>query len=102
MAVPAGDQRDWNFAKKFKLEIPNIFKNISVTENAYTEKNATITNSSFLNELNIQDAGRKVIQEITKRKIGSVKIQYKLFSKIKTISRRVHPQLNLILEDHLV
>jgi len=78
MAVPAGDERDWAFAKKFDIEIPNIFKNTSVDENAYTEKNTTITNSSFLNELSIKEAGMKVIQEITKRKIGSVKIQYKL------------------------
>ena len=48
MAVPCGDQRDWNFANHFNIEILNIFKDIDVSESAHEDKKGTITNSDFL------------------------------------------------------
>ncbi len=51
MGVPCGDQRDWDFAKKFKLKIPNIFKNNNVSEGAQIDKDSIIANSDFLNNL---------------------------------------------------
>jgi len=47
MAVPCGDQRDWDFAKHFGIEIKNIFKDINISEAAYIEKDAVITTQDF-------------------------------------------------------
>ena len=46
MAVPCGDQRDWDFADHFGLKICNIFKGVDISKNAYEDKNVTIKNSS--------------------------------------------------------
>lgn len=78
MAVPCGDQRDWNFAKHFNLETPNIFDKKDISEKACTDKSATITNSSFLNDLKVQEAIKVAIQEIDKQKIGTRKINYRI------------------------
>jgi leucyl-tRNA synthetase len=78
MAVPCGDQRDWDFAQKFNLEIPNIFRNIDVSKKAYIDKDGIIENSNFLNGLSINDAILKSILEITKQGLGQEKINYKL------------------------
>src|SRR5690554_7031695 len=48
MAVPCGDQRDWDFANHFNIPIKNIFADVSIEENAYTEKKGKIANSDFL------------------------------------------------------
>lgn len=47
MAVPAGDQRDYDFAKHFGIEIPNIFEGVDISEAAYSEKDAVLSNSDF-------------------------------------------------------
>jgi leucyl-tRNA synthetase len=78
MAVPCGDQRDYDFAKHFNIEIPNIFQDIDISETAYAEKDATIANSDFLNGLAVKDATKKAVAEIEKRGIGKGKIQYRL------------------------
>jgi len=79
MAVPSGDQRDYDFAKKFGLEIKNIFKEIDISKSAFEEKtNFTLENSDFLDNLSFSDAIDKVILEIEKKDIGKSKIQYKL------------------------
>ena len=79
MAVPSGDQRDYDFAKKFNLEIKNIFKGIDISKSAFEEKsNFTLENSDFLDNLSFSDAVDKVILEIEKKDIGKSKIQYKL------------------------
>jgi len=78
MAVPCGDQRDWNFATKFNIKISNIFKDKDITNQAYTEKDAVITNSEFLNHLSVKKATKLAIYELEKRGLGKGKIQYKL------------------------
>ncbi len=78
MAVPCGDQRDWDFAKHFDIEIRNIFEGIDISEGAYTEKGAKIANSDFLNGLNVNKASKLAIYEIEKRGIGKGKINYRL------------------------
>ena len=78
MAVPCGDQRDWDFAQKFNLDIPNIFKNTDISEKANENKDGVIENSDFLNGLNIYDAIVKSILEIKKQGVGQEKINYKL------------------------
>ena len=50
MAVPCGDQRDYDFAKHFNIKIPNIFEGVDIANESYTDKvNAIIGNSDFLN-----------------------------------------------------
>lgn len=78
MAVPCGDQRDWDFATHFGIEIINIFKDIDVTEAAYAEKDAVIANSDFLNDLPAKKAIKTAIHEIEKRGFGKGKTQYRL------------------------
>lgn len=78
MAVPCGDQRDWDFAKHFNIEIRNIFKDIDVSEAAYSEKDSVITASDFLNDLPAKEAIIRAIEEIEKRGLGKGKTQYRL------------------------
>lgn len=78
MAVPCGDQRDWDFATHFGIEIKNIFKDKDISEAAYTEKDAIITDSDFLNDLPAKEAIKKAIAEIEKRGFGKGKTQYRL------------------------
>src|SRR5690554_4720418 len=62
MSVPCGDQRDYDFAKHFDLPIPNIFKDIDISEGAHTNKeNTFIANSDFLNDLSVHEATEKAI-----------------------------------------
>jgi leucyl-tRNA synthetase len=79
---PAHDQRDLEFAKKYNLEIipvvsPNKSKSIIVDDKAYTE-DGYIVNSDFLNDLNVEDAKKNIIQRIEEKKIGNSKIIYRL------------------------
>ena len=78
MSVPCGDQRDWDFANHFNVDIPNIFKNKDISEAAYTEKDAVITNSDFLNDLPVKKATKLAIYEIEQKGFGKGKTQYKL------------------------
>jgi len=78
MAVPCGDQRDYDFAKHFKLPIPNIFAEQDISEAAYTEKDAVIANSDFLNGLDSKAAMEKAIAAIEAKGIGHGKTNYRL------------------------
>ena len=78
MAVPCGDQRDWDFAKHFGIEIINIFEGKDISEGAYTEKDAVIANSDFLTGLPAKKAIKLVVFEIEKRGFGKGKTQYRL------------------------
>jgi leucyl-tRNA synthetase len=79
---PAHDQRDLEFAKKYKLEIlpvvsPKQSKNITIKDEAYID-DGFIINSDFLNDLKVEDAKNKIIKIIEEKKIGSSKIIYRL------------------------
>ena len=79
MAVPCGDQRDYDFAKHFGLEIPNIFEGVDISEEAFADKeNTVIANSDFLNGLNYKKAMKRIIYEIEHQKIGYGKVNYRL------------------------
>ena len=78
MAVPCGDQRDWDFAKRFNIEIINIFEDVEISEEAYTEKTGKIANSNFLNGLPIKKAMKLAIYEIEQRGYGKGKTNYRL------------------------
>jgi len=79
MAVPCGDQRDYDFAKHFDIEIPNIFENVAVSEAAHADKDGTkIANSDFLNGLSYKKAMKLAIYELEKQGFGEGKINYRL------------------------
>ena len=78
MAVPCGDQRDWNFANKFGIEIKNIFKDTNISEGANEDKAAIIDNSDFLSGLTAQEAIQQAILAIEKKEIGKGKTNYRL------------------------
>ncbi|WKD85601.1 Leucine--tRNA ligase [Polaribacter huanghezhanensis] len=79
MAVPCGDQRDYDFAKHFNIAIPNIFENVAVSEGAHTDKDGTkIANSDFLNGLSYKKAMKLAIYELEKQGFGEGKINYRL------------------------
>jgi len=79
MAVPCGDQRDYDFATHFNLPIPNIFKDIDISEKAFEGKEGCIINNSeFLNDLPYKKAMKRIIYEIEQRGIGYGKVNYRL------------------------
>lgn len=78
MAVPAGDERDYAFAKHFNLPIPAICEGIDISEAANPTKDAKMINSDFLNGLTGYEAIKKAIEEIEKRGIGKGKVNFRL------------------------
>jgi leucyl-tRNA synthetase len=79
---PAHDQRDLEFAKKYKLEIIPVvssekIKIINLKEEAYTEDGYAI-NSDFLNGYSTKEAKKNIIQKLIEKKIGNSKIIYRL------------------------
>lgn len=83
MAVPAHDERDWEFAKKFNLPIIQaVAKNgeeVDVNEVAFTDvATGVLINSDFLNGLEVKDAKEKMISFLEEKGIGQAKTNYKL------------------------
>jgi len=78
MAVPAHDERDHRFAKKFGLEIIKVVESdVDVQEEAYDSKDSVCVNSDFLNGLNYKDAKSKIITEIENKGIGHGTTNYR-------------------------
>jgi leucyl-tRNA synthetase len=79
MAVPCGDQRDYDFAKHYHIDIPNIFEGVDISEEAFADKeNTVIANSDFLNGLPYKKAMKKIIAELEKIGHGEGKVNYRL------------------------
>ncbi|NBG65212.1 leucine--tRNA ligase [Acidiluteibacter ferrifornacis] len=78
MAVPGGDQRDWDFAHKFGLTIPVIIEGQNISEGADANKEGIICNSDFLNGLKVKDAIVKAIEAMEAKGIGKGKTNYRL------------------------
>ena len=77
MAVPAHDERDYAFAKKFNLEIIPVLAGGDVSKEAYTGDGVHI-NSEFLDGLSKKEAINKMIAYLEENKIGSKKVNYRL------------------------
>lgn len=77
MAVPGHDQRDWEFAKKFGIEIAEVIKGGDLRKEAFTGDGEHI-NSDFLNGLNNQDAIAKMNAWLEEQGIGVAKVTYRL------------------------
>ena len=83
MAVPAHDERDWEFAKKFHLPIIQVVakngEEVDVNEAAFTDvATGVLINSDFLNGLEVKDAKEKMITFLEEKGIGEAKTNYKL------------------------
>ena len=79
MAVPAHDERDWEFAKKFNLPIIEVVAGGNVEEAAYTDvATGKLVNSGFLNGLEVSQAKKKMISYLTEKGVGSAKTNFKL------------------------
>ncbi|MBO5450205.1 MAG: leucine--tRNA ligase [Lachnospiraceae bacterium] len=80
MAVPAHDERDWDFAKKFDLPIIEVVAGgKDVQEEVYTDvATGKLVNSGFLNGLDVADAKEKMIEYLEANGIGHAKVNYKL------------------------
>ena len=78
MAVPAHDDRDGEFAKKFNLPIIEVLKSeVDVQKQAWTQDGIHV-NSEFLDGLNKKDAIAKMLEFLEEKKIGRKAINYKL------------------------
>jgi leucyl-tRNA synthetase len=79
MAVPCGDQRDFDFATHFELPIINIFEGIDISKKAFVEKgNVKLIQSHFLNGLDFKSALDKVIFELESKNSGKGAINFRL------------------------
>ena len=81
MAVPAHDERDWEFAKKFDMPIIEVVAGspVDVNEAVYTDvASGTLVNSDFLDGLSVADAKKKIVEVRTQKGIGHEKTNFKL------------------------
>ena len=80
MAVPAHDERDWAFAKKFGLPIIEVVAGgKNVQEECFPDvQTGTLVNSDFLNGLSVAEAKKKIIDFLTEKGIGERKVNFKL------------------------
>ena len=77
MGVPAHDTRDYEFAKKFGLEIIEVIEGGDISKEAYTGDGVHV-NSDFLNGLNKEDSIKEIIDYMEKKKCGTKKTNYKM------------------------
>ena len=79
MAVPAHDDRDWDFAKKFNLPIIEVVKGGNVQEAAFTDcATGIMVNSGFLDGMTVEEAKTAITEFLTKEGVGHAKVNYKL------------------------
>ena len=78
MAVPGGDQRDWNFATHFGLPIIAVTEGADISKGADERKDATICSEGFLKGLKVPDAIKRAIDELEKLGAGERRINFRL------------------------
>ncbi|WP_286746814.1 leucine--tRNA ligase [Roseivirga sp. UBA1976] len=78
MAVPCGDQRDYDFAKHFDLPIVPVIKDADISEQADPTKDGIMINSGFLNGLTCKEAIDKAIEFAEEKGVGKGKINYRI------------------------
>ncbi|MBN3584373.1 leucine--tRNA ligase [Algoriphagus aestuarii] len=100
MAVPAHDDRDYNFAKHFGLEIRQVIEG-SMEEGSFPGKGGLIINSGFISNLYMKDAMTKAIEFLEEKGIGKGKIQYRMRDAIFTRQRYWGEPLPVYFKDGL-
>ncbi|UZD22525.1 leucine--tRNA ligase [Algoriphagus halophytocola] len=100
MAVPAHDERDYNFAKHFDLEIRQVIDG-SMEEGSFPGKGGLIINSGFISNLYMKDAMNKAIEFLEEKGIGKGKIQYRMRDAIFTRQRYWGEPLPVYFKDGL-
>ena len=79
MAVPGHDTRDWEFAKKFGLDIIEVVKGGNIEVEAFTDcETGVMVNSGFLDGLSVEEAKEKITNWLKEKGIGESKVNYKL------------------------
>ncbi len=79
MAVPAHDTRDYDFAKKYNLEILEVIKGGNIEEAAYTDtEEGVLINSGIINDLSVKDAQEKIINFLESEHLGEEAKQYRM------------------------
>lgn len=103
MAVPAHDERDFEFANAFKIPVKAVVKSESAEESQlpFCETGIAV-NSDFLNGLESSAAKKRMIDELEKRKIGTGKTTYKLRDWIFSRQRYWGEPIPILLDDQMV
>ena len=79
MAVPAHDERDWEFARRFSLPMIEVVAGGNIENAAYTDiANGVMVNSGFLDGMTVQQAKKAIIEHLEKTGQGKPKVNYKL------------------------
>lgn len=79
MAVPAHDTRDYDFAKKFNVDIKPVIKGGDIEKEAYTDiQDGVMINSDFLNGLKVEEAKKKMLEYLESKHIGQAKVNYQM------------------------
>ena len=79
MAVPAHDERDWDFAKAFNIPMVEVVAGGNIEQAAFTDiATGTMVNSGFLNGMSVAEAKKAIIEYLDKEGIGKPKTNYKL------------------------
>lgn len=100
MAVPAHDERDYNFAKHFNLEIRQVIEG-SMENGSFPGKGGMIMNSGMITGLHMKDAMTKAIEFLEEKGIGKGKIQYRMRDAIFTRQRYWGEPLPVYFKDDL-
>ena len=103
MAVPAHDQRDFEFAKKFDMPIIQVVdgENVDLEKDAFTDvETGKLINSDFLNGLEVKDAKSKIIEYLEQNKIGERKVNYKLRDWVFSRQRYWGEPIPMVYCDH--
>ncbi|MDR2894203.1 MAG: leucine--tRNA ligase [Alistipes sp.] len=78
MAVPAHDSRDWAFARRFDLPIIPVVEGGNVEEASYDAKSGRMINSEIIDGLDVREAIVKMFDEVERRGLGKLKVNYRL------------------------
>lgn len=79
MAVPAHDSRDWEFAKKYDIDMVQVINGGDISEGAFTDcSSGTLINSDFIDGLTVDEAKKSVISWLKQNDLGKEKVNYKL------------------------
>ena len=101
MAVPAHDERDWEFAKTFGLPIIEVVSGGDVEKEPFTNiDKGVMVNSGFLNGMSVEEAKKAIIADLAEKGIGEKKVNYKLRDWVFTRQRFWGEPIPLIYCEH--